>query len=168
MFILVFGLIGLVRGFLRELGVTTVLLLVLFAFDRWGEKTSDYVLQGLRVVGMTFAGAAEESIAKVSFYLVTIAIAAFISYHGETLAFQGTLPKGGISVVLAFLIGMVNGYLVMGTVWFYLNKFDYPLQLVSEPLTSLALGLIEILPLAVLSPFLPFLMVFMVIVRVMR
>lgn len=166
--VIAFGLIGIVRGFLKELGVTTVLLIVLFGFDHWGEKISGYVFRGLNMARISFAGEPKESIAKASFYIITIVIATFISYHGETLAFQGTPPKGIAGVLLGLVIGLVNGYLVAGTIWFYVDKFDYPFGLISKPLTPLAQELIKILPLAILSPFLPFLAVFMVIARVIR
>lgn len=169
MIILIFGLIGLARGFLKELGVTTVLLIVLFAFDYWGEKITGFLFKGVeRAVGISLIGEPRKSIAQASFYIITIVIAAFISYHGETLAFQGTPPKRIAGVLLALIIGLVNGYLVAGTIWFYLDKFDYPFGLVSRPLTPLAQELVKILPLAILSPYLPFLAVFMVIARVIR
>ncbi|MEA3346347.1 MAG: hypothetical protein U9Q78_08950 [Chloroflexota bacterium] len=167
--IIAFGIIGIVRGFLRELGVTMVLLIVLYAFDHWGEDISGLVFKGVeRAMGVPITGEPREDLAKAAFYITAIFIAAFISYHGETLAFQGTPPKGIAGVLLALIIGLVNGYLVAGTMWFYLNKFDYPFGLVSKPLTPLARHLIGILPLAVLSPYLPFLVVFMVIARVIR
>ena len=166
--IVVFGLIGLVRGFLRELGVTTVLLIALFAFDQWGEAAIDYMLQWLGMAGVSFTDGSNDSVAKVALYVIILAVAAFVSYHGETLAFEGTLPKGAVGPVLALVIGLVNGYLLVGTVWFYLHKFGYPLGFVSGSLSPLAQGLVKILPLTVLSPFLPFLMVFMVVMRVIR
>ena len=167
--VITFGLIGIVRGFLKELGVTTVLLIVLFAFDHWRGKMYGLVAKGVeRAVGLSLAEGPRESIAKASFYIIALVIATFISYHGETLAFQGTPPKGITGVLLGLIIGLVNGYLVAGTIWFYLDKFDYPFGLISKPLTPLAQELIKILPMAILPPFLPFLMVFMVIARVIR
>jgi hypothetical protein len=71
-------------------------------------------------------------------------------------------------VFLALVIGLVNGYLVAGTIWFYLQEFGYPFGLFPTELTPLEEGLVELLPLAALSPFLPFLAVFMVILRVVR
>lgn len=166
--VIVFGLIGLARGFLKELGVTTVLLIVLFMFDQWGENISGYVFHGLDMARISFTGGTGESVAKASFYIIPIVIATFISYHGETLVFQGTPPRGIAGALLASGIGLVNGYLVAGSIWFYLHKFDYPFGSISRPLTPLEQEVIKILPLAVLSPFLPFLAVFMVIIRVIR
>lgn len=163
-----FGLIGIVRGFLKELGVTTVLLVMLFAFDHWGGTVTRYLFQGATEVGVSFAGEPEKTMFETAFYIVTTVVVAFISYHGETLAFQGTPPKGVTGQLLALAIGLVNGYLIAGTLWFYMDKFGYPFGLFSRELSPLAQELIKTLPLAVLSPFLPFLMVFMVIARVIR
>jgi hypothetical protein len=166
--IIVFGLIGLVRGFLKELGVTTVLLVVLFAFSYRGEMISDYVFEGLSMLRISFAGEPRESMAKVSFYIITITIATFISYHGETLAFQGTPPRRIAGVLLALIIGLVNGYLAAGSMWFYLDQSGYPFGLFGA-LTPLEQELVKILPLTVLSTkILAFLAVFMVIIRVIR
>ena len=168
--IVAFALIGLARGFLKELGVTTVLLIVVFTFSQWGDDVlAPRVVDVVGRLAEALSGnPPEQSITKASFYIITILIATFISYHGETLAFQGVPPKGATGVLLALVIGLVNGYLVAGTMWFYLAKFEYPFGLFPKELTPLEGGLAEVLPLAVLSPFLPFLAVFMVIIRVIR
>jgi len=166
--VILFGFIGLVRGFLRELGVTTALLIVLFAFDRWGERVVDYILKGLSMAGVSSTGEPGESAVRASVYIFLTILATFASYHGETLAFQGTRLRGAFGTFLSLLIGLINGYLVVGTIWFYLHKFGYPLGLVSEPLSPVAQELVKVLPMTVLVPFLPFLAVFMVIIRVIR
>jgi len=168
--VIAFGLIGLARGFLKELGVTTVLLVILFAFSQWGDGTlAPFVVDVVgRAAEVFSARPPEEAITKASFYIISTLIATFISYHGETLGFRGTAPKGVPGVILALVIGVINGYLVAGTMWFYLQQFEYPFGLFPKQLTLLEGELVKILPLAVLSPFLPFLAVFMVIVRVIR
>jgi uncharacterized membrane protein required for colicin V production len=163
----VFGVVGLVRGFLKELGVTTVLLVTLFGFDRAGEKMGDLLLEGLSMARVSLADDAAQSATRASFYIAALMAVTFISYHGETLTFEGQ-SKGSLGVFLGLLIGLVNGYLVVGSIWYYLNKFDYPFGLVSQPLSSAAQQLVQVLPPNLLSPFLPFLVVFMVIIRVIR
>jgi hypothetical protein len=168
--VIAFTLIGLARGFLKELGVTTVLVIVLFAFGQWGDdvlapKVVDLVS---KAAGTLSGGQPDERMTKASFYIITTLVATFISYHGETLAFQGTPPRGITGVLLALIIGLVNGYLVAGTMWFYLETFEYPFGLFPKELTPLEGELVKYLPLAALSPFLPFLAVFMVILRVIR
>jgi hypothetical protein len=168
--VVAFGLIALVRGFLKEIGVTTVLLIVLFAFHQWGEKTIAPAAVDLvqAAAGMLSADPPEENAIAAACYIIVMVIATFASYHGETLSFRGRSPGGLAGVFLALVIGLVNGYLVAGTIWFYLQEFGYPFGLFPTELTPLEQGLVELLPLAALSPFLPFLAVFMVILRVVR
>ncbi len=168
--VVAFGLIGLVRGFLKEIGVTTVLLIVLFALNQWGEKTIAPVVVDLveAAADMLSAEPPEQNAIAAAFFITIMVIATFASYHGETLSFRGKSPGGLTGVFLALLIGLVNGYLVAGTIWFYLQEFGYPFGLFPTELTLLEENLVEILPLAALSPFLPFLAVFMVILRVIR
>jgi len=168
--VVAFGLIGLARGFLKEVGVTTVLLIVLFAFNQWGEEVIAPAVVGIveAAAEMLSADPPEEQVIKAAFYIATIVVATFASYHGETLAFRGRSPTGLTGVFLALVIGLVNGYLVAGTIWFYLQEFGYPFGLFPTDLTPLEEGLVEMLPMTVLSPFLPFLAVFMVILRVIR
>ena len=166
--IIIFGIIGLVRGFLKELGVTTVLLVILFALDRWGSTVAGYALRGLGYAGLSLASEPAKNVAQAAVYVIVILIGSFVSYHGETLTFQGTQLKGMFGALMGLAIGLVNGYLIVGAIWYYINEFDYPLGLVSQPLSPVAQQLVQVLPLNLLPALLPFLVVFMVIVRVIR
>jgi hypothetical protein len=168
--VVVFGLIGLVRGFLKELGVTTVLLIVLFVFRQWGEEAIAPAVVGLvSTAASTLAvQAPDEKVTSAAFYIIVTMIATFVSYHGETLTFRGKSPRGLVGLSLALLVGLVNGYLVAGTMWYYLQEFDYPFGLFASDPTLLEEGIAQILPMVILSPFLPFLAVFMIILRVIR
>jgi hypothetical protein len=168
--VVVFGLIGLVRGFLKELGVTTVLLIVLLVFHQWGEEAIAPAAIGLVSAGASTLAveAPDEKVTSAAFYIIVTMIVTFVSYHGETLTFRGRSPRGLVGLSLALGVGLVNGYLVAGTMWYYLHVFEYPFGLFASDLTLLEEGIAQILPMAVLSPFLPFLAVFMVILRVIR
>jgi hypothetical protein len=115
---LVFGIIGMVRGLLKELGVTTVLLLSLFVlkftWDLLGE-------QGMAALG----GRAPADTVLVFYYSITILFVAYISYQGFTLSFPIREMRGVAKAVLGFPGGLLNGYLIIGTVWDVLNQADY-------------------------------------------
>jgi hypothetical protein len=67
--------------------------------------------------------------------------------------------------------GAVNGYLISGTIWYYLDRFDYPIRflgLFSPPLTNLAQALLPFLPLPTLEPYLLLFVAFLILVRVFR
>jgi hypothetical protein len=106
-----------------------------------------------------------------SLYILGIVFVTLISYHGETLAFEGRPPRGAKGVLFGLMAGLLNGYLVSGSLWYFLDKYEYPMKLLNlfqEPLTDFAKSLIPFLPLTLLRPFLPFLVVLMIFFRVVR
>lgn len=171
--LITFTLVGIVRGFLKELGVTTVLLVLLFGLSRLEDRIPQVLTSTVGAVGYTVPEVSEPAGQSIwaSFYILVIVFVTLISYHGETLAFAGKPPKGPKGILFGSLTGLFNGYLVAGSLWYFLDKYDYPikiLQISQESFTNLAKSLIPLLPLTLLRPFFPFLVVFMVIARVIR
>lgn len=171
--LIIFALVGIVRGFLKELGVTTVLLVLLFGLSRLEDKIPQILTTAVAAVGYAVPEAPDPrgQLIWASFYILLIVFVTLISYHGETLAFAGKPPKGPKGILFGLVAGLLNGYLVSGSIWYFLDKYDYPIKLLylfQEPLTDFARSLVPLLPLTLLRPFLPFLVVFMVIVRVIR
>ncbi len=175
--VIMFALIGVVRGFLRELGVTTLMLIVLLALF----LLEPLLEQGIaRVVGRAAEGTQGTSAATIQtwFFVLVILGAAFISYAGETLAFRGERPAGVLGLVLGLLTGAVNGYLIAGSVWYYLDRWDYALPFLgfsAEGLSSTAQSLVAYLPLNLLGQplllgqsWLFYLAVALIIARVVR
>ena len=149
--VLIFALIGLVRGFLRELGVTTVMMFLLFFLSRF-EAQLDRGMVKLMSADLVPAG--EKDLWQCVLFVFVIAAAAFVSYQGETLAFGGQPPRGAQAVVLGLVTGLLNGYLIAGSIWFYLHKYGYPIAFMgfsAEGLSSFARGLIDFLPLTFLG-----------------
>lgn len=151
--VLLFMLIGLGRGFLRELGVTTVMVFVLFLLNLMGPTLN----KGLdRVLGAA-AGepqAARAALIECWIYVVVVIAAAVVSYQGETLAFAGQPPRGAQGAVLGLLIGLINGYLIVGSIWYYMDKFNYPIQWLGFSgtlLSSTAKAIIPLLPITLLG-----------------
>ena len=128
-----FAVVGVIRGFLKELGVTIVLVATLFALDRLIPLTEQLIRDGklqflgLRATAPTQFEAGTNLLLMIVFQLILLA-AVFIAYQGETLAFEGTGPKGFLGVMLGLMIGMANGYLVTGTLWWLLNHYNYPVS----------------------------------------
>lgn len=132
--IAIFILVGLVRGFLKELGVTTVLIVMLFGFDRLIPFLEGFVDKGgLLAIGLAplsadnAAAKATADVLWLVFTLVTVAIA-FVSYQGETLTYTGNNPRFPVGTFLGLLIGAVNGYLITGTLWWFFDRYHYPIQ----------------------------------------
>lgn len=132
--IVIFVLVGAVRGFLKELGVTTILIVMLFGFDRIIPFLEEFINKGgLLAVGLSSMGLdsptaqATENVLWLVFTLLTVLIA-FIAYEGETLTYAGSNPRFPVGTLLSLLIGAVNGYLITGTLWWFLERYHYPVQ----------------------------------------
>ena len=179
--ILVMGVIGMVRGFLKELGVTLVLIATLFALDRLVPIINGFINGG----GFGFLGLGPvpetESTSSLLFLLFGAMMvgATYIAYQGETLAYEGNNPKGIVGALLGFLIGAVNGYLLFGTLWWLANFYRYPFNMVTTPLPEGAQHIVAngLLPLELLGGgtvamdswgLLPFILILLVILKVIR
>jgi hypothetical protein len=143
--ILIMGVVGIVRGFLKELGVTLVLVATLWTLTMVLPFLEGFFNGG----GLPFLGlgplADSQNTQKLLFVLFSglIILAAFISYEGETLSYEGTAPKRLVGVGLGFLIGAVNGYLLFGTLWWLADRYNYPFGLISVPLPEAAQQIID-------------------------
>lgn len=61
--------------------------------------------------------------------------------------FKGTPPSGYVSHVLGAFVGLINGYFITGTVWFYLHQYGYPFGLIDgTQLSDTAQRLLDYLP----------------------
>jgi hypothetical protein len=179
--IVVMGIIGMVRGFLKELGVTLVLIATLFALDRLIPILNGFINNGgfgFLSLGPVPETQTSDNLLFLIFGAMMIA-ATYVAYQGETLAYDGNNPRGIVGALLGFLIGAVNGYLLFGTLWWLLNFYNYPLGIVSQPLPPQAQQLIAsgLLPLELLGGgavsmdtwgLLPFILVLLIILKVIR
>jgi len=118
MLVAIFGIIGMARGLWKELGVTTILALSLFAL-RFGW---DQV--GARIVEVVPGSASAETIAA-AYFSVTLLFVAFIAYEGVSLAFPIKTMKGLGKALLGLPGGLLNGYLIVGTIWDVVADADY-------------------------------------------
>jgi hypothetical protein len=89
----------------------------------------------------------------------------FISYQGLGLVYPGT----GKSSFLSLMIGLINGYLFAGSIWYYLARADWPLANVVPPFSSFYDFFVMILPPEIFGwQFFILLAVGMLILRVVR
>jgi hypothetical protein len=111
---------------------------------------------------VTGDGAAQLPGARAVVWVLFLIVVAFISYEGDRLAFPG---KGATSA-LGLSIGLLNGYLFAGSLWYYLAQAGWPLLQVSARYTELYETLSRVLPPALLNwPFLIGIVVIMVLFR---
>lgn len=151
--VFVFMLIGLVRGFLKELGVTTILMFLLFFLSQF-EPQLDKGMVKVFDIGGRFLPMGDENLFKCLLFVFVIIAASFVSYEGETLAFGGQPLRGTQAVTLGLLTGLLNGYLIAGSIWYYMDKFGYPFKFLgfaADKLSDFAEGLVSFLPIAFLG-----------------
>lgn len=118
MLVVIFGIIGMTRGLWKELGVTTILALSLFAL-RFGW---DQV--GAQIVDVVPGSASAETIAA-AYFSVTLLFVTFIAYEGVSLAFPIKTMTGIGKAILGLPGGLLNGYLIVGTIWDVVADADY-------------------------------------------
>ncbi len=159
----IFGIIGVVRGYGKELGVTTMLFITLFVLEFLDER---YQTQVTRLLGV-FAGPDQEAqiAAKGLLYCGALLVVTFISYEGETLSFPGKRGK----VIFDLGTGLLNGYLFAGSLWYYLQAANWPILRPTGEFTALYRTLVRFLPPAVFPwQYLIGLAVIMLIVRIWK
>ncbi|MCL4504693.1 MAG: CvpA family protein [Chloroflexi bacterium] len=111
MFVGIFGLVGAMRGWVREVIVTASLILALFVLNQLGDKWNTLV------AGLTAQKSSEQWLLRS----LPLFLIAFFGYLGPAVVrsrfeqnMRGKVEQG----ILAFLIGMINGYIIFSTVAF--------------------------------------------------
>ena len=155
--IIVFGVTGIVRGLWKELGVTTVLMLSLFVLT-FGWKQI-----GSKIVDV-FPGNTPADTIMAIYYIVPIIFVAFIAYEGVSLEFPIREMKGLVKAMLGLPGGLLNGFLIVGTIWYavsYADYFDLKVPMgssgatvaISDSLTSLHGTLVHYLPVSFINEY---------------
>ena len=145
---LIVALVGLARGYVKELGSTLIILVAIFILTFFEDQISAL----MTVLGELLFGLENESSTNLlvsTFYSLLFVLIVFGSYSGRTLTFSGTPAPPPQGTLISLLIGLLNGYLIAGTLWYYQDAYDYPIgQLVTfdRNLTETAQALINYLP----------------------
>lgn len=149
--ILVFGLVGLVRGFPRELGATLAFVAMLLGLELAGGWFGGAVFRAL------FADRPHAPTPEVVEWAISMAFIAawvIVVYAGRTFTFSGTWPPNPLlGITFDGLIGALNGWLVVWTAWGESDRLGYPqaaLGLVSPDLTPRGEALVGLAPLALI------------------
>jgi len=142
-----FALISIVRGYARELVNTGIIIFLVFfvtSFEMYGDSAlgSSHEL----IFGVDPFPSLGNMLRCLGIQLAFIAII-FASYAGRTWNFEGIEIPAPLGSLISLLIGLLNGYLVGGTLWYYLHKFGYPYIPEFElPLTTEASRLLSFMP----------------------
>ena len=133
-----FAAIGFMRGYAKELVATAGLVLALFTLKQFELLLIDPLTGGKQAS---------------KFYLqATILLAmAFFSYQTPTKTFGNVQERNSFQDgVLGLLVGAFNGYLLFGSLWWYMDTLEYPFSPnIIAPLdpASTSAKMVDILPL---------------------
>ena len=162
---LLFGIIGIVRGVGKELGVTTMLLIGLMVLELMFDM---FLSQITQLITQVFGISASSVPAILAIFSCSVLmLIAFISYQGMSLAF----PIKSESWFFGLGVGLINGYLFAGSIWYYLQTAGWPLlkPLITNAYTELNQTMIMLMPPAIFSwQVLLLMVVFLLIMRIWK
>ncbi len=146
MYVIVFATIGAMRGWARELLVSFSVILALFIIT---------VLETLVPVAKTIVS----SSTLVQFWVRTVIVIAMVFFGYQTpniprLASQNRFARDRLQdILLGVLLGALNGYLIVGTLWYYYAAAGYPYStLIAPPPANTDIAAVSDRMLAIMAP----------------
>lgn len=143
-----FAFVGIARRFPRELGATIGFVGMLLAFDLGGGILYRVADRLALIVGL------DPLLVTLGLYTTIIVGAVVAMYAGETLTFSGQWPPSrSLGVAIDVMIALFNGWLVVGSWWYYMHRLGYPqekLGMFVPPISDLARRLVDYTPLAII------------------
>lgn len=153
-FVVIFAIIGAMRGWAQELLVAFSIILGLFVITVLGLVPVVRDMVGLGFVNTD--GSIITGLPATAFYIRSALIIALTFFGYQTPRIKNerikkaTTRSGQLQdTLLGIIVGGINGYLVVGTLWFFLIQADYFLDFVSRPTGDIADSanqIIELLP----------------------
>jgi hypothetical protein len=114
-----FGVIGFMRGWTKELIATSGIVLALFTLKQFETIVVDPLTQG-------------QQLSKFYLEAAILLIMAFFAYQTPPEAISRTQRRsyreGVQDGILGALVGAWNGYLLIGSLWWYMDNLEYPLS----------------------------------------
>ena len=143
MFVILFGVIGAFRGWAKEILALAAMILGLFI-----QTILEAYAPGVRNLLSTEGG-----MAPLTQFLIKGGLFAALAFFGyQTPNLPGVArPKFARERLqdwlLGGIIGMVNGYLLIGTLWFYMHQTGYPFEpRISAPTDPAVLNYLRYMP----------------------
>lgn len=132
MYVILFAVIGAMRGWARELLVAFAVILALFITSVL-ERFVPFISRTLATIPATL------------FWLRSAIIIGLVFFGYQTpniprLAAQNRFARDRLQdILLGVFLGALNGYLIVGTIWYYLHAAGYPFpNLISQPTGNVA------------------------------
>ncbi len=147
-FVLAFAAVGLGRGWTKEIIALAGIMLGLFALHQFDSAIREQLLVNF------------SSQVKFLFQSAILMIIAFFAYQTRALVGNRAQDEPDVtgrdalqSKALGGIVGAVNGYLLSGSIWYFMHINDYPLSpyIEAPAIGSLSLSTVNNLPLYVLA-----------------
>lgn len=168
--VILFGVIGLMRGWVREIQATAAAVLAMFIIEQFSPWVWSVLVE--RTPADLLATDPLGTLRRlVMLKAAVLLIVVFFGYQGPILAqfvapgrtkasqVRESIQEG----ILGLGVGLLNGYLIMGALWWYMHVAQYPFDWIISPLNfpdSASAAMISTLPLRFLSsPWLEILVV---------
>lgn len=126
LFVVLFAVVGAMRGWAKELLVTSAIILALFIIQILERHIRPYY------TALLMQPPATQFVIRA----VMLVLLAFFGYQTPHIrALQPKLARERLQdILLGLLMGALNGYLLFGSLWFYLNQMGYEhTDLISMP-----------------------------------
>ena len=130
MYVILFGVIGGMRGWAKEILVTFSVILAL-TLTTLLQSYIPFVRDVVAKQGATF------------FWLRTIILLVLVFFGYQTPNIARFAPKMTREkfqdILLGMILGALNGFLIVGSVWHYMDQAHYPFAIITKPATDLLL-----------------------------
>lgn len=126
MFVILFAIIGAMRGWAQELLVTFSMILAFFLINVLESVILRRYAEGVIV---------DKSIQQFWLRILIVFVLVFFGYQSPRISrFSAAVKKDKISdSFLGVFLGAINGYLVAGTLWFYMAHAGHPFKYFTDP-----------------------------------
>jgi uncharacterized membrane protein required for colicin V production len=130
-FVILFAVIGALRGWAKETVVTFSVILALFIISVM-ESYVPFVME------------LEAEPGPGIFWLRVGLIGALVFFGYQTPNFPKLAASAKFvrdrfqDILLGFFLGALNGYLIWGSIWYYLNEYGYHFNVIAPPQTGTA------------------------------
>jgi len=159
---IIFTAVGLVRGYARELGNSIVFMGAVFLLAFLEDQIEGLIQRSAAALFSIECPCPDNpelnQLLALTFIILFISIV-FASYAGRTFDYASTGQQQSSSSgqssrgtrrspnpLFSLGVGLLNGYLIAGTIWYYLDRYNYPFGDVRLPLSATAQTLVEYLP----------------------
>jgi len=136
-----FGIVGLIRGWSKEIIATAGIVLGMFALFQFDTLLRGTILLRFPIDQVFFI--------QAGIFLVIV----FFAYQNRTFVGDRDPEEGVQNALLGGLVGCVNGYLIGGSLWYFMDISQYPFDpyILAPAANSPSAQQIDLMPMVLLG-----------------